>query len=138
MARPHAAKPLSAARPSSGRGRAACAGRRQRRLTRPRNRSDSAVLRVRHSLLALQKAEALPIKTTTKRGLMVAGDLACEPAMASAPSDGSEVVHRYHIALRVWHRVELTAGNPLADLQRVIQISQGGPTNIKRTRTAAV
>jgi Plasmid pRiA4b ORF-3-like protein len=40
------------------------------------------------------------------------------------------VVYRFHIALRdvspkIWRRVELTAGNSLADLQRAIQISLG-------------
>jgi hypothetical protein len=40
------------------------------------------------------------------------------------------VVYQFHIALRgvdpkIWRRVELTAGNSLADLQRVIQISLG-------------
>jgi hypothetical protein len=39
-------------------------------------------------------------------------------------------VHRFHIALRdvspkIWRRVELTGGNSLADLQRVIQICLG-------------
>jgi len=40
------------------------------------------------------------------------------------------VVYRFHIALRdvspkIWRRVELTAGNSVADLQRAIQISLG-------------
>jgi hypothetical protein len=37
-----------------------------------------------------EASEAVDFETTTKRGLTAAGDLACAPAMAYAPWDGSD------------------------------------------------
>jgi hypothetical protein len=70
-------------------------------------------------------------ETTTKRGQTAGGrQLASGVSAAYSPQMEAAVAYQFHIVLRdispkIWRRVELTAGNSLADLQRVIQICFG-------------